>query len=204
MKKVFLFLFAALFLLAACSDDEEASQTITGASGTAVALNGSWSEGCVADGTQSDKETAVISGTTFTGTGSTYFTNTTCAGSPELNSSFGGTFTMGSEVEATLAGATVTATKSTGTITTAKMTVNDADTVVLSNLVENCGYSDWAVGVAKDVLGTECFPTAYLSFKEIDYIDDTVTPHRWHSGDEDTEGADGYPTELETTYEERQ
>ena len=54
----------------------------------------------------------------------------------------------------------------------------------------------WVVGVAKDILGTSCM--ANSSQKDVVYIDDTVNPDVWYSGDEDGPvDAGGYPTTID-------
>jgi hypothetical protein len=181
--------------------DSGSSLTITGESGNQVELNGSWSEGCEADEDEGDSEKFVntISGSSFSMAGNMWFNSTECSGTFDFTMSETGTFTLGGEVTATLSGSSVTATKVDVVVSTAQFTINNEDMVSDFNSGEGfCGYTDWAVGVPKDVLGTDCAPE---SFKDIIYIDDTADPDLWYSGIGSDEGgpldANDYPTTID-------
>jgi hypothetical protein len=123
-----------------------------------------------------------------------------CSGSSDLTQKIGGTFTIGDEVTATLNGSNVTATKIDIKITSAKATVNNSDLLNDFNTRQACGFSNWALGVAKDILGIDCI--SETSQKDVIYIDDTADPDVWYSGDEDASvDANGYPTELDVDSE---
>jgi hypothetical protein len=163
-------------------------------------LNGDWSAGCTADADgDSEKFVNTISGSSFSMTGDMWIDSTVCSGTSDLTMSMSGTATLGGEVTATLSGSSVTATKADLVISTAQTTLNNEDIVSYANSEGYCGYTDWAVGVPKDVLGTDCMPDA--SFKDIIYIDDTADPDLWYSGIGSDEGGtldeNGYPTEID-------
>jgi len=183
--------------------DSGSSLTITGESGNQVELNGSWSAGCTADvdaGGESEKFVNTISGSSFSMEGNVWINSTVCSGASDSTMSMSGTATLGGEVTATLSGSSVIATKADLVISTAQTTINDEDIVSWANSGEGfCGYNDWAVGVPKDVLGTDCAPDT--SLKDIIYIDDTADPDLSYSGIGSDEGGtldeNGYPTAID-------
>jgi hypothetical protein len=181
--------------------DSGSSLTITGESGNQVNLNGSWSEGCIADvnAGESEKFVDTISGSSFSILGDVWTNSTNCSGASDLTINESGTVTLGGEGTVTLNGSPVTATKIDIVVSTAQLTINNEDVVSYFNSGEGlCGSTDWAVGVPKDVLGTDCISE---SFKDILYIDDTVDPDLMYGGIESDEGgtldANGYPTEID-------
>lgn len=181
--------------------DSGSSLTITGESGNQVNFNGSWSAGCIAGESagESEKFVNTISGSSFSMAGDVWTDSPGCSGASDITMSGSGTFTLGGEVTATMSGSSVTATKTDLVLSTVQFTLNNEDVVSYANSGEGlCGSTDWAVGVPKDVLGTDCQPE---SFKEIMYIDDTADPDLWYTGIESDEGgtldANGYPTEID-------
>ena len=182
------------------------SHTITGASGNQVVLDGSWNAECKPDddGKMEESVTA-IAGSSFSVTGSKWDGAGDCSGLPDMKFSVRGLFTLGDEVTVTLTGSPVISTKFDGEITTALFTVYNADWVAEFNTNARCGATDWVVGTAKEVVGTDCMPA---SFKDIMYIDDIVEPDLMYEGLEEEKGgtldANGYPTEIDAdTAEER-
>lgn len=174
--------------------------TITGVSGSQVALNGDWSAGCVADMVEgeSEKEVVTFSGSSFTVAGNEWLSSTTCSGSPDTTFSYRGTFTLGEEGIATLNGSPVTATKADIAVISALLTIHDPDVVAFFNTNGLCGVTDWVVESAKNIVGTDCIPA---NFKDIMCIDDTADPDLFYSAIDEEEGgtldANGYPEELD-------
>ena len=132
MKKINIFIFAILFgfLLAACSDDDETPapaapapaaptviQTVLGASGQQVSLDGTWKL-CFLFET-----IFVFSGSTLTSAVNSFSTLDCTGTATELLPAVAGTFTVGDSISVTLAGSTVTASKMDRT--TSGVTVKD-------------------------------------------------------------------------------
>jgi len=207
MKRFFYLILAAGLLLGlgACSDDSSTpSETITGASGESVELDGTWKppDGCADYGTESESTVVVLSGTDVSVNYDSYWSVGDCSGTAEISVATGGTFALGEDVTATLSGSKVTATQVDYTWTSATATPNTAAAAAEMNSSSECGISDWAEGVASDVLGVaDCQPTTEMN---IIYLDDAATPNRLHLGDTESAGSDGYPTKVATDYLERQ
>jgi hypothetical protein len=179
-------------------DGEGQSFTITGESGNPVTLNGEWEGTCNPDSEdgESDKSDLTVSGSSFKVNQNDWLNALDCSGSSDLTQKIGGTFTIGDEVTVTLNGSNVTAAKLDIQITSAIATVNNFDLLKDFNTDRVCGFSNWAFGVAKDILDTDCI--SETSQKDIIYIDDTADPDVWYSGDEGAPvDATGYPTELD-------
>ena len=141
-------------------------------SGAQATLNGSWSAGCRLDSDgDTIEEFTTISGSSFSITGDVWIGAVDCSGVPEASTNIRGTFTLGDEVTVLLNGIPVNATKKDVVVTTALYTLYTADLITLANNNGFCGATDWVVGTAKEVVGTDCMPA---SFKDIVYIDDTV------------------------------
>lgn len=207
--KTFLYLLLGaglLLALGACSDDSSspASETITGPSGEEVALNGTWKppDGCLELGSESEATVVTVSGTGLSVNYDSYWEVGDCSGTAEITVATSGSFALGEEVTATLGGSDVTASQADFTWTSATATPNTAEAAAQMNSSEECGVSDWAEGVASDVLGTsDCQPVTEM---QLLYVDDEATPNRLHLGDPESAGSDGYPTELPSDYLERQ
>ena len=203
MKKTLGILFVATLVFNGCGTDDDSvpSLTMIGASGSQVALNGGWSQGCVADlpDAASDEYVVTFSGSSFSFTHNGWSGSTDCSGTPTIILNVSGTATLGEEVTAIISGSPVTATKIDQVNNSALLTMNNIDVVSHYNSVGWCGATDWEIGIAKDVLGTDCVPVN--SEKNIMYIEDTVDPDLMYSGIIASNGgaldANGYPTELD-------
>lgn len=185
-----------VFVLSACSDNSTSSSTtITGASGGPVALDGTWLRACDAESTS--VVTATISGSNATFV-TDRFTELSCPGSAYAEESYAVAMTLGEETQAVLSGTLVTATRRDNDFTTDTITLFTQEAVDGFNTENSYGYSNWELGVAKSVLG-RFFDgsTRALTYKQIWYADDTVTPQELYNGggsyDQETE----YPTELD-------
>jgi hypothetical protein len=205
-RALFLWLAAALLLaLGACSDDDDpASLTVTGASGSPVALNGTWGPpgGCLAEpqGGSSEATTTVISGPGLSFGGSTYWNVIDCSGTANFTLSVGGSFTLGNTVSVPLASTTVTAQEIDITYTVASGTPTSAADAAELNADEACGVTNWAAGVASNILGI-CIMSPEMN---LIYVDDTVTPNRMYMGDDSgILTSVERPTALSSEYEER-
>lgn len=178
------------------------SLTITGETGNPVNLNGDWKGICNPDSEdgESDKSDLTVSGSSFMVNQNDWLNALDCSGSSDLTQKIGGTFTIGDEVTVFLNGSTVTATTVDIQITSAKATVNTFDLLNEFNTDQACGFNNWAIGIAKNILGTDCLSETRQ--KDVIYIDDTADPDVWYSGDEDAAvDANGYPTELDVDSE---
>ena len=76
---------------------------------------------------------------------------------------------MGDEVTVSFNGPNVAATTFDFEIDFNESTIYDPDVVVDFNNDQRCGFDDWQIGVAKDVLGSSCAPDS--SEKQVIYID---------------------------------
>lgn len=182
---------------------DEGSLAITGASGNQVALDGRWkSEKNLNTDADAVEKITTISGSTFS-VADTTWNNADKSTPPAMTKNISGTFTLGDEVTVTLNGSPVTATKIDYTATTALYTLYDAGWVADANTNASCGFTDWVVGTAKDVLGTDCVTTSIN--KDIIYIDDRAVDDYmyWGSYEDGTLDANGYPTELDPSRETR-
>lgn len=161
----------------------------TGESGIQAALVGSWSAGCeITVNLDRVEEFITISGSSFSTTYNVW-SGRDCLGIPEVSKNISGTFTLGDEVTVML-GYPVIATKIDYEASTALFTLYTANAVTEANTTGFCGATDWVVGTAKEVVGTDCMPA---SFKDIVYIDDTVDPDLMYDGDTGAQGPDVYP-----------
>jgi len=174
------------------------SLSVTGASGNQVNLNGSWGSGCdgdIEDG-DSDRSVMTISGSSFSRIENEWFNSTTCSGTSDVTVNMSGTVVLGDELTATLDGSNVTATETDVVISSYVGTVNNSDTASELNAEKACGYDDWAVGIPKDIHGTDCSPDS--DFKDVIYVDDTADPDVWYDSEEDPVDANGYPTVIDS------
>ena len=205
MKKVFYLLAAAVLLFAfvGCSDDDDAaSLTVTGPSGSAVALDGNWAPpgGCAVFADESESFTQTIAASGISVVSNSYWNVADCSGTAQTTFAVSGAFVLGNDVSTTLSGAAVTASQMDFTFTSATLTPNEQEAV--DGMAGFCGVATWTLGVAQDILGSDCVGTTE---KDLLYVDDTVTPNRMYSGDDS--GVDttvAYPTVLSTDYLERQ
>jgi len=178
-------------------DGDNQPQTITGESGNQVDLNGTWKSNCVNDPDDGESETTslTVSGSTFTHTGNQWWDDLNCPGTSDITTNIVGTIVLGDDVTVEKNGSDVTATELDGVFNSYVATCNSATVADELNDEKACGFDNWAVGVPKDILGSDCQPDS--DFKDVLYVDDTVDPDAWYGGDDDDLDANGYPTELE-------
>jgi len=178
-------------------DDDDQSLTITGESGDDVNLNGRWSEGCIADDGESEREVLSISGSSFTVTVDTWEPSEDCSGTSEYTQTMRGILTKGEETTASMDGAPVMATEFDVEFIKVQIKINQPNLVTEANTDGACGYNDWVLGIAKDIFDTDCWGDPE-SFKDILLIDDTVDPDLLYSGDlEGPVDANDYPTVID-------
>ena len=180
------------------NDDGSQSITITGKSGNPVGLDGSWTRGCRESDGESEEYVTTIEGSSFTQVLNNYESVIDCSGSSDMIQTIKGTVILNGEKEAEFNGSPVTVGKFDGTFTSAQATIKTQSVVDDANAEIACGYNDWELGVAKDILDTDCFDSS-KNFKAIIYIDDTADPDLWYDGDDDLPlDADGYPTVVDS------
>lgn len=173
--------------------------TITGESGKQVVVIGTWQGICNPDsddGSSDSADLTISTATSFSMVQSIYYNNMVCDGASDVTIITSGTATKGNEVAVSLNGSNVTATKIDTVITSAQVTGNNASTIDQLNTEGQCGFNDWVMGVAKDILGTTCVQET--DQKDVIYINDTAEPDVLYTGDDDGPvDADGYPTSLD-------
>jgi len=179
-------------------DEPEASLTVTGESGNQVDLNGIWRQWCWPeyDDNESSDEATTISGSSFTTKRYEWTDTTDCSGEPWVEIVYSGTATLGSEVMIGSDFGDITVTRVDLDHDAITATVYDSDMVDELNSDTVCGYTDWAIGVSKSLMGTDCDDTAA---KDIIYIDDTGDDNAWYKGcnEDDCAQDEGYPAELQ-------
>ncbi len=185
---------------ASVDDDNDVDQppTITGESGDQVGLDGTWSSGCFPDpdGDGSTMFVSTTSGSSFSFTQNIWINSVNCPGTHDVTRILGGTATLGDELTVAMNGSNVTATEVDIVLDYDELTILNPDFLAEINQDQECGFSDWEVGVTKDVLGTSCSPDS--SSKDVIYIDDTADPDIYYSGDDDAPvDSNGYPTEID-------
>ena len=132
--------------------------------------------------------------------GDSFWNVADCSGDPETSFAASATFVLGDEVSTTLDGAAVTATQMEATLSSVTATANTA--AAAAENAGQCGIDTWEVGVAQDLLGTECFSS---TMKDLLYLDDSADPDRLYGGSDDgVDTTTAYPTVLSTDYWERQ
>lgn len=199
----FLLLTSSVFF-AACgsksdssSTSEPASLAMKGTSGNAVNMNGTWTRCTHRTTDQQDelmKET--FSGSSFTLTSSTWSATTTAncqqTTTPDVLVTGTATATLGAEAVATWTNgsgstsppagiaATAKATKSTAVIHSLTLTPGSDAMVNAFNTSAYCGKTNWAKGVATDVLNCSAFIS---SSTMTDYwvVDDSAAVLKWYS-----------------------
>ena len=202
----------ALFLFAACSDDDVSTATTTP---TGDNVTGSYAQACAPDADDPNdgvELTLNISSGTGSWTYDLWFSDTTCSGGSDL--SLAGTFTMTFVDTKDLAsGETVSTMELLDTAETAT-TNTDVATAAMNaaGATGNSGWgiTDWVTGEAQDTLGTNFDATTYTVASEGDiiYLDTSVSPNTLQLGITENDGgavdADGYPEALETEVWEKQ
>jgi len=186
---------------------------LTGTSGNDVNMNGTWSRGCTGSGPFSDTE-FIFDGTQFTGNNLEWLSGTGCVGGNDISTTVAGLAVRDQAVagytwvDANGGGSTAPAglenttdvNGMTTTMTSAQATPEtQAGADALNGKVE-CGLTDWAVGVTKDVL--DCFlGGGDAESKDTWLVDDTTsttTTTQYGAPDEPTAfDATGYPTQIE-------
>ena len=196
------------------SKNEEATPVeLTTTSGKTVALSGEWARGCTGGTSTSSDDTYTIDGENVTVNHLEWRSAAACAGDHDFTSVIGFT----AKKDKTVTGISwVDGTGVAGAAPAGLEAVTDANglTTVLKSatLTPNtqagaddlttdmdCGFTDWAVGVTKDIL--ECFIGGGSGeAKESWLLDDTTSTTAmllYASADEPVLfDADGYPTEI--------
>jgi hypothetical protein len=178
--------------------NSESNNSVTGASGNPVSLDGTWEGICnpdLEDG-ESNESSITISGTSFSLTEHHWLDSTNCSGSYDAIQEIRGTFALGDELTVAINSSSVTATQLDVTINTATGTVINPSFIDEMNQDRECGYDDWAVDVSKDLLGTSCDPDQ--SSRDVIYVDDTGDRDIFYNGDDDMAlDSSGYPTVID-------
>lgn len=200
---VFFLLLTTSVLLVACgsssssstSPSSTASLSMKGTSGNAVNMNGTW-KNCVHDAANQSDD---LSEQTFSGgsasiKNSSWHATTTanCLETTTPDVTFVGTAvaTLGAEATATWTdgngsttppigiSANAEATKVTPVFNSATLTLGSATAVSQFNSTAFCGKTDWAIGVAKNVLNC-----SQLNIPTTDYwvVDDSAAVLKWYS-----------------------
>lgn len=196
---LFAAIIAAIFLIGACSSDSTTAATTTTPTGDNIA--GSYTRACISESpTFSFGASIIISGSTLDFTSPVYITVADCSGNPDYT--FTGTVSLafiGTKTMST--GETASTVDVTDTVDT--LTPNTAAGADDRNAASDHGFTDWAVGVSKDILGLNDDGTpGPLTTKGIIYFNSAVTPNTFQFGLELSDGgtfdANGYPNELDT------
>lgn len=190
MKRYYFLFVAALLALSACSDDGEAPVTLP-SGGT---ISGSWDTGCFSNTPISENITDTYSGNTLSEILDGWLSNLTCTGAASANADLGGTITLGNTVQASGRSAT----KVDLLPTAYGLTPNDQTTADFYNSLAHFGYTDWAPGVRKNILGRDFSgnPEPVTQLKDLISIDENVTPAQLYYGDTPLD-FEGYPTTLD-------
>jgi len=164
--RTYVFIFLIPFLLA-CSKKEETSISSESVEG------GTWISGCSYSGSSYDIRSASFSGGQFTQSSTTYSSSGCSVALIKVD--IAGTYVLGGKLSESSSSQKIDETLATVTITAL-----DSSVVSTYNTAVLCGYSDWAVGVAKDVAGRSCgsstMPAAGAVSYDIYYISDMDVP----------------------------
>ena len=210
MKNIFFItlMISTLFFMQSCSTEEEstatattASQTMTDSTGASVSLDGTYLQACAASGSAYVKLEIVLSGTTNTFTQDS-FSDDTCA-TATISRTWVNTFTVGS---ATTTSGSDNSSKNDLAVTKIDQALQSASITLLSDLYAAMfnssslfGFTDWANGTAKSVLGlnsdgtTDSTSSVGAVSYDIWYINGTSL--QYGGGSVDTSST--YPTELD-------
>lgn len=173
-----------------------------GASGAEVSLNGTWlSDECNAFNTSRDYlQTLTISGSSWTNTREEYATDDECTGDIMADRVVSATLTVGDEAELDLGGEAVMGNEAETVPSSSLRTVYDADLVDAFNSAMVCGFDDWEVGVAKEIIDSEETGCTYEdSYRYGFFIDDEVTPNQLYVAGA-VPSTEDYPTTLNDSY----
>ena len=208
MKNIFFItlMISTLFFMQSCSTEEEstattASQTMTDSTGASVSLDGTYLIACAGSGSSYNKYEVVISGTTFTYKDEG-FSDDTCA-TATTSRTWVNTFTVGSAT--TTSGSDnsskndLAVTKIDNALQSISLTVLSDQWAAMFNSSSLFGFTDWANGTAKSVLGlnsdgtTDSTSSVGVVSYDILYINGTSL----QSGGGDVDTSSTYPTELD-------
>ena len=196
---------STLFFMQSCSTDDStattSSQTMTDSTGASVSLDGTYLIACAASGSAYVKYEAVLSGTTFTST-QAVFSDDTCA-TAYYSFTAARTFTVG--IATTTSGSDnsskndVAVTKIELKLQSIGFTILDDTMVTQWNDASVYGFTDWANGTAKSILGlngdgtTDSTEVVDVVFYDIWYISGTS----FQMGGGDVDQSAVYPTKLD-------
>jgi len=211
MKNIFFItlMISALFFMQSCSTEEDStatttSQTMTDSTGASVSLDGTYLQACAASGSAYVKLEIVLSGTTNTFTQDS-FSDDTCA-TATTSRTWVNTFTVGSAT--TTSGSDnsskndLAVTKIDNALQSVSLTVLSDQWAAMFNSSSLFGFTDWANGTAKSVLGlnsdgtTNSTQVVGVVSYDIWYINGTSL--QYGGGSADTSST--YPTELDYSY----
>ena len=196
---------SALFFMQSCSTEDStattSSQTMTDSTGASVSLDGTYLQACAASGSAYVKLEIVLSGTTNTFTQDS-FSDDTCA-TATTSRTWVNTFTVGS---ATTTSGSDNSSKNDLAVTKIDQALQSASITLLSDLYAAMfnssslfGFTDWANGTAKSVLGlnsdgtTDSTSSVGVVSYDILYINGTSLQSGGGS-------SSTYPTELDYSY----
>lgn len=151
----------------------------------------------------SQRRQLTISGTSAFQIDTDYLGVMDCSGSPSTRVEITFTLSYDGAKSVTLDGATVTAEKATVLFTSLTLAWNDEVTVAFFNSVGAFGYSDWEVGIAKDIFQRDFDGSTIVHdpIKAIIYLDQSAEPDRLYDGDEPPLDAEGYPNQFNHYFE---
>jgi hypothetical protein len=208
MKNIFFItlMISTLFFMQSCSTEEEstattASQTMTDSTGASVSLDGTYLQACTAGSSEYTKLEVVISGSTYNLKNES-FSDDTCATATYTYTS-GRTFAVGS---ATTTSGSDNSSKNDVAVTKIELklqsigfTILDDTMVTQWNDASVYGFTDWANGTAKSLLGlngdgtTDNVSVVDAALYDIWYISGTS----FQAGGGDVDQYTVYPTELD-------
>jgi len=208
MKNIFFItlMISTLFFMQSCSTEEEstattASQTMTDSTGASVSLDGTYLQACAGSGSNYSKIEVVISGSTYNAK-TEAFSDDTCATATYIYTT-GMTFTAGS---ATTTSGSDNSSKNDVAVTKIELKLQSIGFTILSDTMVTqwndgavYGFTDWANGTAKSILGlngdgtTDSTEVVDVAIYNIWYISGTS----FQMGGGDVDQYTVYPTELD-------
>lgn len=156
-------LFTCVFSLFGCTKEELLpSSSLEG---------GTWKTACQSISSGGYQiNTASFSGGQFV-QGSSIYATSSCA-SAAAKMEIKGTYVIGDKISPTSNSVMIDE-----TLSSFKMTLYDSSAVSSYNSATYCGYSDWAVGVAKDIAGRNCGGSTAPTVGEVNYDIYIVWPY---------------------------
>ena len=197
---------STLFFMQSCSTEEEstattASQTMTDSTGASVSLDGTYLQACAGSGSNYSKIEVVISGSTYNAK-TEAFSDDTCATATYIYTT-GMTFTAGS---ATTTSGSDNSSKNDVAVTKIELKLQSIGITILDDTMVTqwndssvYGFTDWANGTAKSLLGlngdgtTDSVSVVDAALYDIWYISGTS----FQAGGGDVDQFTVYPTELD-------